>query len=238
MSTLDVHARDVMSREVVTVPASMPVEALARLLGRRGISSVPVVDDAGRLLGIVTEADLLRRVAAAEDRPLGWLRRLLGDPAEQADTYARTHGRTAAHVMTQEVVTVAPDATAAHCAHIMERHRIKRLPVVEDGRLLGVVSRADLLYAAMETPEWIGTEREDRDRHIREVLDREMRGQNWAASLSIYTDVRNGVVTFYGFYRSEEVRRALHVMAERIEGVVRVDDRLELAPPVLPGVII
>ena len=230
MSDPKFHAREVMTGEVVSVPETMPAEALARLLGHRNISSVPVTDTEGRLVGIVTEADLLRRIAAAEDRPIGWLRRLFGSPVRQADAYARTHGRTAGDVMTRDVVTVGPDATAEHCAHLMEEHRIKRLPVVEDGRLVRVVSRADLLYAAMEEPARIGSAAEDRDRAIRRALDREMREQPWVDMLFTYADVRDGVVVLRGFYRTEEVRRALRVMAGRIAGVVRVEDEMERAP--------
>jgi len=238
MSAHTLSARDVMTTETATVPETMPVEALARLLGHRNISSVPVTDAEGRVLGVVTEADLLRRVAAVEDRPLSWLRRLLGDPVRQAEAYTRTHGRTAGDIMTRDVVTVGPDATAEHCAHLMEERRVKRLPVVQDGRLLGVVSRADLLYSAMEAPDRIDTGAEDRDRCIRRALDREMKEQPWADTIFTFADVRNGVVTLHGFCKSEAVRRALRVMAERIEGVARVEDRMEKAPPVLLGEIV
>ena len=232
-------ARDLMTREVVTVPAGMPATSLARLLGDRGISAVPVTDAEGRLLGIVTEADLLRRLAGAEDAPRTWLASLFRSTDEQAQHYARTHGREARDVMTTDLVTADPDATAERCAHLMERHRVKRLPVVAaDGRLLGVVSRADLLRAALEPPARIGTEAQARDARIRAALQAEMRGQPWADSLYTFADVGDGVVTLHGFVRSEAVRRGLRVLAGRVEGVERVEDRMELAPIVLPGHVI
>ncbi len=231
MAPNSLRARDLMTTEVVTVPPATPATSLARLLADRGISAAPVTDAEGRLLGIVTEADLLRRLAGAEDKPAGWLRRLFRDPDRQAEQYARTHGMEARDVMTDEVVSVEPDATAEHCAHLMEERRVKRLPVVRDGRLAGVVSRADLLRAVLEPPARIGTEAQAHDDRIRAALRKEMRAQPWAGSLYTFADVENGVVTLHGFVRSEEVRRGLRVLASRIEGVERVED----APLPLPG---
>ena len=228
-------AEDLMTSEVVTVRPGMPVTALARLLAERSLSSVPVTDAGGRLLGIVTEADLLRRLAAPEDAPVGWLRRRFRDPSVQAEQYARTHGRTAGDVMTSDPVTVPPDATAEQCAHLMEEKRIKRLPVVEHGRLVGLVSRSDLLKAVLSPPEKIGTPAEARDDRVRAAMRREMREQPWVDSLYPFADVKDGVVTLHGFVRSDVVRRGLKVLAGRIDGVEHVVDQLEQAPIFLPG---
>jgi CBS domain-containing protein len=195
-----------------------------------------VTDAEGRLLGVVTEADLLRRLAGAEDKPAGWLRRLFCDPDRQAEQYARTHGKEARDVMTEDVVSVDPDATAEHCARLMEERRVKRLPVLDGGRLVGVVSRADLLRAVLEPPAKLGAEgAPERDARIRAALRKEMREQSWAEGLYTFADVEGGVVTLHGFVRSEEVRRGLRVLASRIEGVERVEDRMEHAPLPLPG---
>lgn len=232
-------ARDLMTKEVVTVPAETPVTSLARLLGERGISAAPVTDPQGRLLGIVTEADLLRRLASAEDAPVGWLRRLFGNKDRQAEHYARTHGMQARDVMTRDVVSVPPDAAAEHCAHLMEKRGVKRLPVVDGGgRLRGVVSRADLLRAVLEPPARIGTAAEADDRRVFDALRKEMREQPWAGGFYTFADVRDGVVTLHGFVRSEAMRRGLRVLAERVEGVERVDDRMVDAPVPLPGEMI
>lgn len=236
MAPIPLLARDLMTKEVVTVPPETPVASLARLLGERGISAAPVTDGEGRLLGVVTEADLLRRLAAAEDAPVGWLRRLFSNMDRQAEQYARTHGAQARDVMTPDVVSVPPDAPAERCAHLMEKHGIKRLPVVDgDGRLRGVVSRADLLRAVLEPPARIGTEAEADDRRIFAALRKEMREQPWSGGFYTFADVRDGVVTLHGFVRSEAMRRGLRVMAERVQGVKRVDDRMVDAPVPLPG---
>ncbi len=140
-------ARDLMTPDVVTVPPETPVMAMARLLADRGISAVPVVDAAGAVLGIVTEADLVRRLAGEEDKPSSWFGALFSDPASQAERFARTHGVTAKDLMTEKVVSVTPETTAAHIAHMMEEQKIRRVVVLEGDKLRGIVSRADLLRA-------------------------------------------------------------------------------------------
>ena len=129
--------------------------------------------------------------------------------------------------MTTDVVSVGPDATADHCAHLMEERRVKRLPVLQDDQLIGVVSRADLLRAVLEPPGRIGTAAEARDQRIYAALRAEMRAQPWADDLYTYAEVRDGVVTLHGFVRSAAMRRGLRVLAERIDGVERVEDRLQ-----------
>lgn len=234
MSKTSLTAQDLMTTAVVSVRPTMPVASLARLLADRGISSVPVTDAQGKLLGIVTEADLLRRLAGKDDAPVGWFRRLIGDTEGQAERYARTHGLEARDVMTTTLVTVGPEASAEHCAHLMEEHRIKRLPVLEDGRLVGLIARADLLGTLLAEPEKIHTAT-SRDARIRAALRSEMKDQPWANSMYMFADVEGGVVTLYGFCRSDAVRRAMRVMAARIEGVTEVKDQMEDAPLALVG---
>ncbi|MFH5926751.1 CBS domain-containing protein [Roseomonas xinghualingensis] len=239
MSASSLRARDLMTEMVLTVPPGMPVSSLARMLSERGISSVPVTDASGHLLGIVTEADLLRRLAGAMDPSLSWLRSLIRNESQQAEQYARTHGVEARDVMTTKVVTVDPEATAERCAQLMEQHRIKRLPVLRDGQLVGIISRADLLAEVLERPpEKIGTEAQDRDARIRAALRTEMRDQPWTRSLYTFADVRDGVVTLSGYVRSDEVRRGLRVLAGRIAGVERVEDQMEVASFPLPGELV
>src|SRR4051812_29734331 len=138
-------ARSLMTSQVTTIPPEMPVADIARLLAEHGISAVPVVAMDGSLLGLVTEADLICRLAAQLDGAPSWLGALFADPAKAAERYARAHGFIAEEVMTTEVVTIPPDMPAAEIAATLERHRIRRVLVVERGRLLGVVSRRDLL---------------------------------------------------------------------------------------------
>lgn len=220
-----VVARDIMTAEIATVGPETPVADLAALLAARGISGAPVVGADGALLGMVTESDLLRRVAAERDRPPGWLAGLLGDSTELARRYARSHGQTAGDLMTREVEGVGPDTPAAEIARIFERRDIRRVPVVEGGRLLGIVSRADLLRAILAPPAAEGRS----DGAIRDELNRRLREQPWVDRNFLHAAVTGGVVTLSGFARNEEKRRALKVLAETVPGVREV--RLDLAPP-------
>ena len=223
-------ARDLMTPDVVTVPPETPVIAVARLLAERNISAVPVLDKAGAVLGVVTEADLIRRLAGEEDRPQGWLKSLFADPGEQAERYARTHGSTAAEIMTEGVVSVTEADSAAHVAHVMEDKGIRRVLVLEDGRLRGLVSRADLLRALVSPPKAEGDLSDDR---IRQAVLAAMRKEPWADTFYTLVEVKDGVVEFHGFMRTDAVRRALRVLAEQIPGVKGVVDATQPMPTYL-----
>jgi CBS domain-containing protein len=223
-------ARDLMTPDVVSVPPDTAVVAVARLLAERGISAVPVLDKAGAVLGLVTEADLIRRLAGAEDQPHGWFRNLFADPGEQANRYARTHGATVADIMTSEVVTVEETAPATHIAHLMEERGIRRVLVVQDGRLRGLVSRADLLRALVSPPAEAADLSDDR---IRRAVLAAMRKEPWADTFYTLVEVKDGVVEFHGFMVTEAVKRGLRVLAETVPGVKGVVDLTEPLPPYL-----
>jgi CBS domain-containing protein len=221
-------ARDLMTSDVVTVPPDTPVMAIARLLSTHRISAVPVVSSAGAVLGIVTEADLVRRLAAMVDKAPSWLTFLFADPAVEADRYARSHGFVAQEVMTTDVVRVSPSRRAAEIAALMERHGIRRVLVIEKERLCGIVSRADLLRALAEPK----TEAADAsDERIRRAVLAAMRREPWADSLHTSVEVENGVVRFHGFSRGDAVQRGLRVLAEEVPGVKGVIDQTEVMPP-------
>ncbi len=221
-------ARDLMTIDVVTVPPETPVVAMARLLADRGISAVPVLDKDGAVKGIVTEADLIRRLAGEADKPSGWLSNLFADPAEQAKRYARTHGATAADVMTEDLVTVDEDISATRIAALMEERNIRRVLVVREGRLRGLVSRADLLRALVAPPS--RSEGELSDERIRVAVLAAMRKEPWTDTFYTLLEVKDGVVEFHGFMRSEAVRRGLRVLAETVPGVKGVVDKTEMMP--------
>ncbi len=220
-------ARDLMTPDVVSVPPETPVLAVARLLSERGISAVPVLGPAGEVLGVVTEADLIRRLAGEEDAKPGWFGSLFADPTAEAERYAKTHGVRAQHIMTEMVLTVGEGDTAAHIAHLMEDRNIRRVFVVTDGRLRGIVSRADLLRALVAPmPE----EGDFSDSRLRSAVIAAMRKQPWADSFYTLVDVQEGVVIFHGFMRDEGVKRGLRVLAEAIPGVKGVRDETQPMP--------
>lgn len=220
-------ARDLMAAEVVTVPPDTPVVAVARLLADRGISAVPVVDGNGTVLGIVTEADLIRRLAGEADKARSWLGSLFSSDVSDAERYARTHGVTARDIMTTSVVAVQPDIPAANVAQMMEEKAIRRVLVTEAGRLRGVVSRADLLRALVAPVREAG---ELSDERIRRAVVEAMRKQPWAHTFLTMFDVKQGVVEFYGFRRSDAVQRGLRVLALNVPGVKDVVDSTQALP--------
>ena len=220
-------ARDLMTPDVVSVPPETPVLAVARLLSERGISAVPVLGAAGEVLGVVTEADLIRRLAGEEDAKPGWFANLFADPNAAAERYAKTHGAHAKDVMTEGVVAVAEADSAAHVAQLMEDRNIRRVFVMTEGRLRGIVSRADLLRALVAPMPEDG---EFGDARLRSAVIAAMRKQPWADSFYTLVDVREGVVIFHGFRRDEGVSRGLRVLAEGIAGVKGVRDETQPMP--------
>lgn len=222
-------AADVMTRDVIQVAPDTPVRAIAQLLFERHISAAPVVDAEGRLVGVVSEGDLMRHAeAVGELGPRSWWLRLFGERDQMVEDYVKTHGRTATDVMTKDPVTVAPDASLAEVARLLEKRRIKRVPVVEDSRLVGIVSRSNLLQglATESTPGTVGAD----DRELARRLQKELERQNFGSFLNPL--VQDGVVHLWGVVDSETERRALILMAEQIPGVKAVEDHLgrRLAP--------
>ena len=216
-------ARDVMTAGMAAVPPETPVAAIARMFADRGISAVAVTDVAGTLLGIVTESDLIRRLADEDEQPSGWLSRLFDSPVGRADRYARSHGVKASEVMTERVVTANPGDSAAHVARLMEEHRVRRVPVTEGGGLLGVVTRSDLVRTLASQLEPQANDLSDEQIH-RAVIAA-MQREPWADTVHTAVHVQDGVVEIFGFSRSEAVSRALYVLAENVPGVKRVVDR-------------
>lgn len=225
------RAKDLMTTAVVTAPPETPVAALARLLADRGISAVPVVDDGGRLLGMVTEADLIRRLAGALDRPRGWLAGFLANGPDEAARYAKTHGASARDVMTTDLVTVGEEAKAEEIAALLEERRIRRVPVVREGFLVGIVSRADLLSAVLASSAAGAAPGAVPDAEIHRQLRKAMSQEPWAEANFVFPQVEGGVVRLHGFCRSREVERALCVLAGRVPGVRRVVVDLVPRPP-------
>jgi CBS domain-containing protein len=224
------RARDLMTPDVVTVPPETPVLAMARLLADRGISAVPVVDAEGKVVGIVTEADLIRRLAGEADKTGGFFASLFGNQERDAERYARTHGVMARDVMTSDVVAVDPDTLAADVAHMMEDKGIRRVLVTQDGRLKGLVSRADLLRALVAPPPEPGEFSDDR---LRRAVTAAMKKEPWADTFYTMVDVKDGVVEFHGFSRSAAVQRGLRVLAENVPGVKGVTDNTQPMPAYL-----
>ena len=229
-------ARDVMAAEPATIAPNAPLHAVAATMVERGATGLPVVDGACRLLGLVTESDLLHRLAAADRKPHGYLRGVFGSISRQAGEYARTHGRLAADVMTpaENLVTAPEDATAEHLARVMEERRIRHVPIVrEENKLAGMVTRAHLLRAALQLPEHRDVHAPDNA--IRQAVMRAMRDRPWADRHFTFVDVKDGVVTFSGFARDEHVKRGLRALADGVPGVKDVAFETQPTPRIWIG---
>ena len=236
------RAADVMTTEVISVGPETSVHALAALLSERGISGVPVVDRDNRVVGIVSEGDLLHRVeAGTERRPDGragrrrswWLEGIASD-RELARDYVKSHGRRVKDVMTRDVVSVSDTTELADIASLLEARRIKRVPVVRDGKLVGIVSRANLVRALATTKSAPPTIADPDDRTIGDQLLAELRGKNWVNISSADIIVRDRVVhLWFSDEQTREERLTFRVAAENIPGVRRVEEHI-VAPPT-PG---
>lgn len=216
-------ARDVMTRLVLSVAPEAPLREVAALLLERRISGVPVLDAAGRVVGVVSEGDFLRRPEIETDLAgPRWLR-LLTSPDQQARDYIKTHGRTAADVMSAPAVTVAADAPLGAVARLMSSKGIKRLPVLEEERLVGIVTRADLLRAVYEHP---APAHEASDEQIRAAVAVVLEKTDCAAGAIVDVQVAQGIVQLRGSVDSEVQHKALLLAVRGVPGVRGVESRL------------
>ena len=222
------NAADIMTPDVITVRPDTPLEELIDLMLRNRISGLPVVDADDIIVGIVSEGDLLRRAETGTEKRRSQLLELVSSTASSAADYVRTHGRKAGEIMTASPVTVTPDTPIADIADILETRRIKRVPVAIDGKVVGIVTRANLLKAlATRLHAEPGPVSSD-DRSIRIRLLDEFRQHRWASQVAQFdVTVRDGVVHLWGIARGEDHRRALVVAAENTLGVTSVANHLE-----------
>jgi CBS domain-containing protein len=224
------NASDIMTTNVVSVTPDSPILHAARLMLQKNISGLPVITAAGKLVGMITEGDFLRRAETSTQRRRSrWIEFLLG-PGKLAEEYTRSSGRKVDEVMTPDVFTVAADAPLQDIVQLMERRHIKRVPVVQDGRVVGMISRANLLRAVVRLSH-AAEPVTAADKEIRERLLAELKKQPWAPIALIDVMVKDGVVKLSGALTDEREREALRVAAENIPGVKKVVDDLVWIEP-------
>jgi CBS domain-containing protein len=224
------RAGDMMTRRVVTVAPDAPIEKAVRLMLQHRVSGLPVVDGSGKLVGIITEGDLIRRAeTGTEHQRPRWLTLLLGRGRLTSD-YVRSHGRKVKDVMTRNVVSITETTPIREVVELMEIHRIKRLPVLRRRRLVGIVSRANLTRALIGLVGKAPTIRV-RDTEIRNRILAEIDGQPWSPGTSVDAVVRNRVVDLWGAITNEAQRQALRTAAESVAGVKMVRDHLAKVDP-------
>jgi len=224
------NARDVMTRKLVTVTPETTIEEAVRLMLENRISGLPVTDTAGKPVGIVTEGDLLRRFETGTDKHhSGWIGLLLG-PGRLAAEYTRSHAHKVGEVMTTEVASVGPQTPLTEVVELMESRRIKRVPVVDGGKLVGIISRANLVASLAEMlARERGAPMSDDD--IRRAILAEIDKQPWGPRESVDAIVTDGVVELHGTILDERERAALIVAAENLPGVKAVRDKLVWIEP-------
>ena len=221
------QARDIMTTTVVTVTPETTIQDVAKLLLDNRISAVPVVDKEGHLLGILSEGDLIRRPENQTTGRASWWLRLLASPEEKAFAYVKSHGGHAGDVMTRKVVSVDENATLEHIASTLEQHRIKRVPVLQGRKLVGLVSRANLLHgliAGKAAPVEPATDPALRTAVEVAVADAGVR----TGLLSIV--VSGGIVHMWGAVESHSEKQAARIAAEGVPGVAGVKDEIGVLP--------
>jgi CBS domain-containing protein len=228
------RAMDVMTNEVITVNENASVPSVAKLMAKHGISAVPVVDKNQRVIGMVSEGDLLHRAEIGTEHRRSWWLEMASSTNKLAGDYIKSHSGKVKDVMTRDVISVVDTTPVADIAVLLETNRIKRVPVLRDGKLVGIVSRANLVRAlAMTITQPVGGEADDRA--IRDKLFAELKAQKWAEVSPANVTVKDGVVHLWSSYLSERERRALIVAAENIAGVRRVEDHMRPVPAYLLG---
>jgi CBS domain-containing protein len=220
------RAKDVMTTGIVTVDPETTVQEIASLLVENAISGLPVVDKGGAVLGIVSEGDLIHRQEIGTDhKKRSWWLISLSDTRAAAVDYAKSHGTHARDVMTREVVTVSEHTELAEVAEILETKRIKRVPVLRDGVLVGIVSRANIVQAIAARPEGAHEPVSGDDETVRAKVIENLEGKPWSGLCKNSVFVSNGVVDLYGTVESGSERDASRIAAENTPGVVKVNDR-------------
>ncbi|HEY4986520.1 MAG TPA: CBS domain-containing protein [Bradyrhizobium sp.] len=218
------RAHQIMTRPVVTVTPETTIVDAANLMLQRHVSGLPVVDAAGKLVGVVSEGDFIRRSEIGTGRKRGrWLRFILG-PGKSASDFVHEHGHKVGEVMTKTPLTITEDTALAEIVALMEKNNVKRLPVMRGDKVVGIVSRANLLQAVASIVRQVPDPTADDD-HIRNRIIDALEKNDWCPfGLSVI--VRDGIVHLSGVITEERARQAAVVAAENVQGVKKVHDHL------------
>jgi len=219
------RATDVMIRDVVTVHPDTDVADAIKLLSEHDVSALPVVDEAGNLVGILSEADLIHRVEIGTEKHRPWWLEAVTGASTLAEEFAKSHGKRVDEIMTSGAISVSEDTPLSEIATLFERKRIKRVPVIKDGKLVGVVSQSNLIQALASV---VGRmdQHDETDRQIRLELQARLQQQSWTDFGSRNITVSDRVVHLWGLVGSEAERKALLALAESVPGVSQVSDEM------------
>jgi len=224
------RVKDIMTTSVITVLESTPIADAAQTLLEHRISAAPVLSDTGALIGVVSEGDFMRRAQGDSYRRSWWLR-IIADPGINASDYVKAHGGQVGDVMTTELVTVSEDMAVANAAGLLEAEHIKRAPVMRDGKLVGIVSRADILRGIAARGARDTSTRSPNNEAIRAQILEKIDEADWAPTYGLSVFVNEGVVEMWGVVEAKEQRDALRVLAQTVPGVQKVNLHLGNIPP-------
>ncbi|MGO4707323.1 CBS domain-containing protein [Microvirga sp. 2MCAF38] len=222
---------DIMAREVLSVLPETPLANTAELMLQKRISGLVVIDANGKLVGMVTEGDLLRRAELGTERKRPRWLEFLFSPGRLADEYVQTHGRKVADVMTPDVISVTEDTTLDEVVSLMIENRIKRLPVRRGESTIGIVSRADVMRALATSLREREAEVSAEDAGLRDAIFDKLKEESWAPVALLNITVDEGVVDLWGTLLDERERNAVRVAVENVPGVIRVRDHLVFVEP-------
>ena len=224
------QAKDIMTRDVTTVSPSATVREVAKLMASKRLSGLPVVSSDGRPVGMLTASDLLHRVETGTEKRSSWFTSFFSNPDDMARQYAKAHGLKAHEVMSRHVVSVRDDADLSEVADVLDRNKLKRVPVVRDGTLVGIISRSDLVRVLSEAS--VGQPiAKSNDAALQNAIWQEIRKQKWLDSGYVNITVKDGVVEAWGMVASAEQRNALLVLVEEAAGAAKIEDHLKVGTP-------
>ena len=230
------QAKDVMTRGVITIGPHASLAEAAELMCAMRISGLPVVEE-GKLVGMLSEGDLIRRSELGTERKRPRWLEVLADPGRLADEYARSHGRKVDEVMTRDVISSPHDMPLDDLVTLMSKRHIKRVPITHGDALVGIVSRADLLRPLCTILQSNRVDMAPDDRAIRDAIIAELEAQNWAPNWGLNITVNAGTVDLSGTLTDERERNAIVVAVENIPGVASVRDHLVSIEP-LTGYVV
>ncbi len=222
-------AADVMVSNVITVGVNASIGEVAAILLNNNISGAPVVGEKGELVGIVSEGDLMRRPETGTSKRHSWWLELLSNERTLAAEYVKSHSRKVADVMTSDVITARPDTPLGEIAAMLERNRIKRVPIVEGGKIVGLVSRANILQALASATKKLPSLASADDSQLRKEVVARLAAEPWRPRMLTVT-VQDGTVDLWGLVHSVEQKKAARLAAELTPGVRAVVDNIIIQP--------
>jgi CBS domain-containing protein len=222
-------AADVMVPTVVTVGPDASVQDVARVLLSNRISALPVVDPDGAIIGMISEGDLINRTDTETAHRKSWWLTALSSNDALASEYITTHSRRVSDIMTRDVITARPETPISEIAALLEKHGIKRVPIVQDNKLIGIVSRANLIQGLASLKAKVPQSHSD-DAAIRDDIMRKLRDERWSRPGLLTVTVHDGTVDLWGTVESETEKKAVGVLVEVTSGVRAINDNLIVEP--------